>query len=878
MDCPVRTGTVNLIYMELKRIFYSVVLLIAMVVLPGKGAEWKLYSSFDNNPVKIMDTPEKTYFLVHQQYYRKGFEGYGFPSLALFEYDKSKPEEGIVALVSKIKLGGSGIRLAEYSPAGGYLLVAYDTGAVDLIYPAGEVKRISADSLTDLPGARTYNTVTFALQGGDAWLASDTGYVHIDGEEGKIIDAVMLGQPLSWVGECGDGLIAVADGALYEAKSKNAASFNEFTLLEGIDKVLAIMPLTENEIGCLSGTKGGNVPVLLCKHGEEGWNTETLGTSIFSSLGDNFCVTQNYEGNIIPNRDGYLLSSADKVWELKRLAEDENARLVQIPLNGTMLPVGSWDFENFWAYKDRGKFRQYAVSQTDETVAWNEVGEAIRPDAPAAFICTYMNHSPQFGQLIVNHGRTRYLVNDEPTTPMLLSGIKNGHWKIYSPVYDTPRSVEANPEFLTIYNTNLKFFPVHDPHGLGIDPLFPERISLGSMFSGMTILDLNDIKKDPIRFAAPNDYFRTFPGYIEAAPLQIWRTACHFTNPDFDTEGRMWVINGNLQQSGGSTVKGKLKYMDAERRKTLFESDPANYNLLNNWETINFPTNLSPWWDVQMICGKHPKNKNKVIFTTGAQPCTLAIFDHNGEPENPAAHNFKIIRKLKEEKGCVNSMYYTATLAENPITGEIVIGAFDGLYTINPDEEVNGKIINCKRFILTEGSPGDIVPSKAFIYKVIFDDEGRMWVGTRHGGVVGVNRDCTQVIARYNTENSPLPSNCAFGLGWNPETRSLMISTDRGLAEVFPDLPDSDVTSGAPTLSITAVAPDYNGSVEIRNLPPQQNIVVKDADGLEIRRLSNGMSAIIEWDFKDNSGAAVPAGTYSVNIGNYEPLYISVMR
>lgn len=864
-----------------QHIFILLISALAMV-FPAGAQKWRLYSSFDNTPVKIMDTPDKTYFLVHQQYYKKGYAGYGFPTLALFEYDKARPSDGITALISSGKMSGADVRIAEYSPAGGYLLIGYQSGTIDLIDKDGSSVTIDALHNSSLPGGSIINSVTFDPTTGDAWAATEGGYIHIDAASHKVAKKGTFDKPLSWIGQCGDRLLAVSEGSLYESATLSPRSFSEFSPIPGISSVLALMPLSDTEFACISGAVGSDVPVIAFLKDGDAWSHSTLGIANFHAIGKDFSVTHQYEPNIIPNRDGYLLYSGDNVWQLKG-GNGEGAKLCRIPLPGIALPIGSWDMRDFWSYANRGMFQrhhaEYEALTAPTPTQWSAAGEPIRPNAPASFISTYINYSPAYGHLVVNHGQTYEFLNNAATTPPLLSGKKGDGWTVYSPAYNIPRSAVENANLREIYQTYLSRYPVADPQGLAVDPQNPDWVSCGSLFGGIFFMDLSDPRKDLIHFAAPNDPLSSFPGFVATTPLQTWHTFSLFSNPEFDADGRMWAFCANpFEASGQTEPKVNVKFITAEQRKAFYDASPENYSSLKSWTTIGLPLDNCTSWDRLILCGKHMKNRNRVFAFTSGYENTIIILDHHGRPEDAGQIDFKTVTHIEDDNGWSKQFRYVCSVAEDPSTGDIIIATLDGLFVIEADAQAKDGVIRGRHLTLRNGSPGDIVPTEAHIFKVIFDNEGRMWVGTRNMGVVGVNKGRTEVIARYNTANSPIPSDWVTGLGWNPDTRSLMISTDRGLAELFPDLPQSSPQQSAPLLSMSVVRPDYNGAVELRNLSGAQRIIIKDIEGNVVSRLENGQSTIAEWDLRDNEGKSVAPGVYTICIGNLEPMEITVMR
>lgn len=840
------------------------------------AADWKIYPAFDNNPMKIIDAPENTYFLVHQQKYQKNYNGYGFPSLTLFEFDKVNPADGIKPLVAKSALSGADVRLAEYSPAGGYLLVAYNSGAIDLVTRDGDVTTIDVLKRSNVPGDIFINSVTFDNVTGDAWVATDGGYLHIDAASKSVARKSAFDKPLSWIGQVGNILVAIFDGGLYECNSLKPRSSAEFKPISGTSSPLALLPLSATEFAYLSGAPRVNVSVMLARKSDNGWNLRNLGSDSFHALADNVTVTHCYEPNILPNRDGYLLYSASKAWQLKRGVNGGGAALFSVALPAISLPIGSWDMTDFWSYKERGEFQRNHASYpelTSQTSAtWSEAGEALRPDAPDAFIGN-IGYSPDFGMLLINHGQVEELKNDSPVTPMLLSGKRGDSWLRYSQVVNTPYSVETNEDLKSKYNANINRFPLNDPSGIAVDPLYPNWVSCGSMWGGVAFMDLSDPKKDVIRFGAPNDLFNNFPGFMPALPQQTWGQLSCVSTPDFDSDGRMWVLFCNRFGTDSKAATTQLWYLTPSDRARYYEGSEKG----NKWQVVAVPMTQYSGWSSNIFCGKHARNKNRVFGFTADYPTVFFVADHHGNPENKEAIDFKVVTHLDNGKGFTQQIERQSSAAEDPVTGEIIITARNGVFVFDPDAEVVNGVGKGDRLSLRGGNPGDIVPAEGNYYKVLFDDEGRMWLGTRNLGVVGVNKERTEVIARYNTDNSPIPSDWVIGLGWNPETRSLVISTDHGLAEVCPDDTSASVAA-LPYLSMTSVAPGYNGTVEVRNITPGASVVIRDNTGEEVRRLALTSGTVAEWDLKNNNGAVVRTGHYTITVGNNPPLSIAVMR
>lgn len=859
----------------------SILVGIMVVTVSTIAAEWKLHPSFDRTPLRVIDTPENTYFLVHQQIYNKNIIGYDFPSLTLFEYQKKSPEKGIVPLCHSVSLSSADIRMADYSPKGDYLIVVYNDGDIDLIDKNKKLTHIDRLKRYSIPGMTLVNSVTFEASSGDAWIATDAGYMCIDAISLTVKDVKVLGSAITAINRFGTRLVAISNSEAYETDKEGVASISDFTKIPAITLPTVMMPLSDNCFGYIQGAAGSTRPLMSATLVDGAWKTVRLGSDNFYSQVANESLVSRYEANFIPNKDGYFCFSSSKAWQLTAPAGGEGATVISISLDQDPVSMGSWDFIDFWSYRDRGTFVRRKAEYTEPvsisgSAEWSDTGAPIRPVAPAAFIATYMDYSDRYGMLVINHGQERELKYDAPVNPSLLSALYDSKWKLHSQAYVMPQSVENDVTLRNTYNANINRFPLPDPSGIIVDPVNPDWICCGSMFGGFMFQDLSDIKKDVIRFGAGNDLFRQFPGFIESVPVQTWGTLSSFSPPVYDNEGVIWSFYNNVFEKSGSSPKATLKYINANTRSALMNSKIEELEGNDVWGTIVLSETDYADWCCKIVACRHENNKNKVVVCTGNYDGVIYILDHKGTLEDISDDELKVVSAVKNRFGMIRKYSNLNDLVEDPVTGDIILSTYGGIIKFKPQDKCQDDIINGDFSVCDKLSDG-VVGSTEQINKVIFDDGGRMWIGTNNTGVICVSADRDNIEAHYSTSNSPLPSDCVYGLGWNPESRSLMISTKLGLAEVFPDINSVGKTNNDAYVVPQSVIPGYNGYVEIRNITQNQPVRILDSTDNEIRTFLGNVSNHIEWDLKDKSGTRVSAGKYYIVIGNGTPLELIVM-
>ena len=859
----------------------SVLLVSVMILLATAdsfSAKWILFPSFDRNPVRIMDTEDETFFLVHQQVYDKNMSaGYEFPTLALFHYSKDDSTAGIQPLSTKVMLSSSDIRVADYDPFLESLFVGHVNGCIDIINK--DKRKIVVDQLkkSNYPGMNRINAYSFDPTTSEVWVATDAGYLRIDGFTGEILESNHIGLKVERIFGVKDRIIAQVGGKLYEGK-KSIRGQEELKLIEGIGNIVAILPINEVSFYYLSGNVGSTHGIYVANIDNGNIISTKLGEDNFTYVPSQSVVANSFESNIIPNRDGYLLFSASKAWHLK---VGNEPRAYSIALDETSPGVlGSWDMNCFWTYRSRGKFikrrAEYEMSETESfySPSWSDSEDAIRPNAPASFLCEFMTYSERYGLLTQQHGCDWNYNYYTRVNPLLLSGLQNGRWKVYSQSYDMPYVVASDASLLPRYNAGINWFPMADPQGITIDTLNPDYVWCGSIWSGVGRFDLSDIRRNSIRFAGPVDRFADLPCYHVLTSNQNWDTFSCFAPPSIDSEDTLWTMLFDYRSNINKGPGLMLYYLTASERQKIAESESeADVE----WGILTLPVYESLNMTGRVEALKHQSNRNKVLVFPSIYSGYFLLYNHKGTLEDASDDEIQKLRYFVTQDGAKFQLSMFYDMKENPETGEIFVSTDSRAFVFNPNDKVENETIKVRLLGLKGGSTSDIYPESNAINRLMFDTEGRLWIATANQGVIGVSKDFREVIARYNTENSPIPSNFAYGLGWNPVEKGLLISTNRGMAMVKPDIADTDSSSLSPYIYPKAIAPDYNGVLWIRNLSPNTSIEVVDDKGNIVKRLISGTAEEISWDLTDNEGSPLRAGLYELRTSDGSVISLPVL-
>lgn len=149
---------------------------------------------------------------------------------------------------------------------------------------------------------------------------------------------------------------------------------------------------------------------------------------------------------------------------------------------------------------------------------------------------------------------------------------------------------------------------------------------------------------------------------------------------------------------------------------------------------------------------------------------------------------------------------------------------------------------------------------------ITVDAANRKWIGTTNG-VWLISADGKTEILKFNTENSPLPSNQITSITIEPETGEVFIGTLGGLVSYQGDAVDTCIDCKEALVYPNPVKHDYTGPIAIKGLVSDAYVKITDISGtLVYQGRANGTQMI--WDGNGYNGKRVKSGVYFVFSSN----------
>lgn len=259
-------------------------------------------------------------------------------------------------------------------------------------------------------------------------------------------------------------------------------------------------------------------------------------------------------------------------------------------------------------------------------------------------------------------------------------------------------------------------------------------------------------------------------------------------------------------------------------------------------------------------------------------PRVLIRLNHGGTLSDHSDDKIDKILSIEDQNGGLWNIAHCYDMKEDSQTGLIWLGEEDTLLCFDPTEEVKDGVIKGRVLDVAYGDTKGNPLSYIHVYGIAFDDSNRIWVTTDGGGIWGISADRKEVVAHYTAANSGLPHDTAYGIVWNPETQSLMISTAEGLAEVWPDLQsESSLLMEGVSVYPREIKPDYAGSVFLGGLTPGSEVSVCRLNGKEVKMVKADSEGNASWNLTDASGKGIATGFYVMK-GSFGEVEIAVMR
>lgn len=811
----------------------SLSLALGMAAVAWGNPNWKMHNTFDEEVARLVDTDNYTYFISRTQPYNSTVSENSDHLFSLFRYDKEADE--LMTLSTDNLLSANVVSCIEYSPEKKMLVVVYSNYDIDLIYDDGKVANIPAYKFAEVSSGKRVNSIFIDAEADRIYLSTDFGYVALNDKKSEVAESRIYGTPLLGMSRLGDTILLLTEGALLSAPvTAPRYNLSDYTIVSDLKKGVAISRLAD-ERSIVVDKSGSPDALFMVERDKEGL---TL-TKVFN------CRLYNIEhtplGVTVADQHRLYQFSPDGQYEsVYRMEEDRN------------MAAASYDMKEIW-YGDMRKGICSKRYSSDGDGQWTLTRDYMLPDAPAPYKATNMVLHKDYGLLVANHGYDRNFTNNSINSPILLSGYNNGLWSNYSPVYTWPEGVAS----------------LMNPNGLAVDPDNPDLVYFGSLLYGIERINLKD-GSDILHLSRTSDPFRDQPGYVEIVPDQkgepspalgggnSWKAQCMFSAPEFDAYGNMWTAHCDWDDQIPLQIH-LFCWEAADRRASV---DAASYRPMKLLKIPSLKTNNFQIVKPLLTAG----NKDILLWTNTSYDDGLVLMHTNGTPTDSSDDKIISLATFTDQDGVTFDVHHIAILFEDPLTGNVWVGHREGVFYFNPKDIMDGKerVYRIKVARNDGTNLADYLLNQVQVNNIAVDGSGRKWFATAGAGVVCTSSDGRTIEEELTTDNSPLPDDIVYGLGYIPSTNSMLFSTDLGIAEYFLSSASGSGDNMEARAYPNPVRPDYFGYVTIDGVTEGSLVKIVDSRGNLVKELGHISGGEAKWDVTDMSFRRVGSGVYFI--------------
>lgn len=775
----------------IKRAFIILVALFSFVMHAQKTmGEWKLYSVFANSVTKMLETPEKVFYVSEGN---------------LYSYDKETDENYHYASVNK--LNDNDVTDIYYNAKNGYVLVAYKSGNIDLIYDKGNVVNLPDIKDAVLTSSKGINDISF--YNNKIYVATEFGIVVFNDKNHTVLESGIFNYNVNSIEATKDYLYMNIGMNIYASPIND--THNTLSKFYNVYNVNAyqMQSLSENKILIIS-KNGTNyklselkVDVSAGVYGLiKGINeTNVTGTTIINTDSNGEIYTYNNTSLIKYDKDG-------------------NMSTIALPTDLQGKSISYWDdINSLWAADVNG-IGNYDISNGNLTV----LKDVFKPSGVTVKNVVFLNQGNSGKIYLANTGASKFF-NVDRYIQSQVNSIDEGEIKNIVPT-----------TFIRSNKNNSGSTKFYDSYNLCEDPTDPESYYIGTYWEGLyKVTDNETVKK--------------YDWTNSTITMAYNNYACHVPALAFDRNNNLWVV-----QIVDAITKPVMHMITATNLK-------KNEVTASDWNGIKLG-DFKGDKDTRILICKH---SNMIFVSDGTWDSKLVAYDTKGTYEDVSDDKFLEWTKFIDQDGKVFDPSYITWLNEDA-DGRVWIGTDIGVVEITrPETAINSNMtINHIKVPRNDGtSLADYLLDAQFVTYIACDNSNRKWISTRGSGLYLVSETGDAIIQHYTEENSPLPSNTVCSVVCDSRNNSVYIGTDMGLVEYKSDSSPAEKDLSNVYAYPNPVRPDYTGWISIKGL--MENSLVKIADSMgNVFYTTRSEGGMVTWDGCNQSGQRVKSGVYYV--------------
>lgn len=790
-------------------------LLLALLGLAGayaqqKEGRWTIFPSVTDLYSAVVETPGRTYLLSGSDLYslsdRDG-ENYAYN---MFNKLTERAAIGKIA----------------YNKQKKYLLVAYQNGNIDLLYDSG--KTVNLPQIKDATLSVSRNIIDVVFGFNRIFVATDFGLVVFDDDKNLVVESGIYNQPVDHIFLMGEHLVMTVGEKIYVSRYD--------------DRHIELARLRRAKDMFKTDVAKANDNVL-----------------IYNYTGDNHLYAYTFDFASNKESDHHLYALADKVelcqadggvycvdnHNIVHIGSDLNVQVRTLPSDYKVTTVFLDDLSSVWVNTPQG-ITHLDMSATVPTVLM----EPYYPEGITTSRPYRLRFSADGNKLYVGNYTVSFLTdagnsnhpwqgpNKQPQHYLAqTSVIENGRITDVQPAVYTPGD-DINSTFKTVQTSELRTTRIIGGClGIAVDPDDPDLFYIANWVGGLFAIKNGEVQHVVTWYTCPLSENR--------------KSTDRFNHVDIDPEGNLWIMKG-LDDAASAPHVLMLPAAKRKNIKAVTRED---------WVAVPMRSDFVTSRDAfTTFCRKSKIN----IITPGGWDPLIVFQAHNGTYTDTSDDRYAYFKGYTDQNGNTLSPRHVSCIVEDH-DGRVWVGMHMGTFVIDNPAECFGDRLDVRRPIVPRNDGtglGDYLLESSIIYSIAVDAANRKWYGT-NSGVYLVSDDGTEILAHYDTDNSPLPSNTVAAIACDPHGNRVYFGTDNGLvcyeSDAAPAADDYSEVYAYPN----PVRPEYTGWITVAGLKDSSLVKIADVAG-NVFFQGRSEGGMISWDGCDPSGRRVKSGVYFV--------------
>ncbi|MCM1505076.1 MAG: hypothetical protein NC127_07760 [Muribaculum sp.] len=761
--------------------------------------DWQIYNNYSPNVVKVLDTGHKVYFLTGGN---------------LYSYDKDSEET--FGYTSRNSLNDVDIADFYRHPDRNYILIAYESGNIDLLDDSGSTVNLSDIKDAQYVSDRTINDVAF--DDDCAYVATGFGLVKFNLKNHSVAESGIYASPVTAVTVMDSHLLICMDGHIYTMpKSGRISSFGSFTDLGELNA--NNMEAISSEIVLSADKSNGKVNVFRPQ-------PDTQSISVLR----NWNLPSS--SDILPLGSRYMVSNSGGFFVVKAENGEYSASYHETPSESrasgrNYYSLGLNNDNSLWYINSLGLGRMRYDSNMENPE------HVMMPSRPAG-----TNIADGVQRMTMTDSGTAYLYNVAAnrypnvasiSAPANINSFTNGFIEDITPA-------TADVE---IRNSNSSG-ALRAAFNIVSDPDDPEAYYMGTWFEG--IYKIKD-GKQVMKYDWTNSPLTM--DYCGAA-----------MNIAIDPQGNLWVYHRDNNKPAPNVG---VYVLPASKRR--LDSSSAS-----DWIALNLPRIKSDDTRNALIypCS-HPKNKNIVFISEGYEDKNLCTYFTNGTIDNLSDDSSYIRNKFVDQDGRSFGPASITAMVEDH-NGDIWVGTEDGVIVIHNAQAMTTATGTVERVKVPRNDGtnyADYLLQNQQVSAIAVDGANRKWIATTASGVYLVSADGKEIIENFNTDNSYLPSNTVHTVACDPTNNKVYFGTEYGLAAYSSTSAPAENDYSEVYAYPNPVRPEYTGWITIKGLMDHSLVKIADTAG-NVFYQTRSEGGMVIWDGCNPGGERVRTGVYFV--------------